>query len=217
MLLGLAHATANAPGSIAMLPAIPRAAYGLVVLGGLWICLWRRRWRLFGLAPVAIGAAWSLATPAPDILVTGDGRHLVLRDEAGRLALLRPRAGDYVRDLLAELSGAEPDYYDLETWPRAACSADLCVAEIRRGNRRWRLLVTRSDRFVPWAGMVHACAEADIVIADRRLPRACAPRWLKADAAMLRRTGGLAITLGERPRVATVAALEGAHPWRATP
>jgi competence protein ComEC len=65
--------------------------------------------------------------------------------------------------------------------------------------------------------MVHACAEADIVIADRRLPRACAPCWLKADAAMLRRTGGLAITLGERPRVATVAALEGAHPWRATP
>jgi len=35
LLLGLAHATANAPGSIAMLPAIPRAAYGLVVLGGL--------------------------------------------------------------------------------------------------------------------------------------------------------------------------------------
>jgi len=217
LLLWLAHATAAAPGSVALLPAIPRAAYGLIVLGGLWICLWRTRWRRWGLAPVAIGAAWALATPAPDILVTGDGRHLVLRDEVGRLALLRPRAGDYVRDLLAELSGAEPDYYDLATLPRAACSSDLCVADLSRGGRRWRLLVTRSDRFVPWEGMVRACAEADIVVADRRLPRACAPRWLKADAAMLRRTGGLAISLGARPRVATVAALEGAHPWIATP
>src|SRR5690606_35405743 len=135
LLLWLAHATAAAPGSVALLPAIPRAAYGLIVLGGLWICLWRTRWRRWGLAPVAIGAAWALATPAPDILVTGDGRHLVLRDEAGRLALLRPRAGDYVRDLLAELSGAEPDYYDLATLPRAACRGDLCVADLGRGGR----------------------------------------------------------------------------------
>jgi competence protein ComEC len=61
--------------------------------------------------------------------------------------------------------------------------------------------------------MVRACAEADIVVADRRLPRACAPRWLRADAAFLRRTGGLAITLGDNPRVATVAEREGRHPW----
>ena len=62
--------------------------------------------------------------------------------------------------------------------------------------------------------MVRACAEADIVVADRRLPRACTPRWLQAPTALfLRRTGGLAITLGDRPRVATVAERVGRHPW----
>ena len=58
-----------------------------------------------------------------------------------------------------------------------------------------------------------ACADADIVIADRRLPRGCTPAWLKLDRIGLRRTGGLAIDLGDPPRVATVANRVGSHPW----
>ncbi|MDQ8757954.1 ComEC/Rec2 family competence protein [Sphingosinicella sp. LHD-64] len=216
-LLWLAHATADAPGAVALLPAMPRGAFALLVAGGLWICLWRTRWRRWGLAPVAAGAIWALATPAPDLLVTGDGRHLVVRDVAGRLALLRPRAGDYVRDTLAELSGAEPDFLDLDRLPAAACSADLCVAHLDRDGRRWRLLATRTRHFVRWDAMIRACAEADIVVSDRLLPRACQPRWLRADRAFLRRTGGLAISLGPEPRVATVAGQVGRHPWATAP
>jgi competence protein ComEC len=154
-----------------------------------------------------------LATPPPDLLVTGDGRHLVLRTGAGELALLRPRAGDYVRDTLAEASGAEPDYLELASLPIAACSPDLCAADIDRDGRRWRLLVTRTRDRIRREELVRACAEADIVVADRRLPRACTPRWLKADAAFLRHTGGLAIFLGDRPEAVTVAARQGHHPW----
>ncbi len=213
LLLGLAHAAAGAPGAVALLPAMPPAAFALIVAGGLWICLWRTAWRRLGLVPAAAGALWALAAPAPDLVVTGDGRHLALRTASGALALLRPRAGDYVRDVLSEASGAEPGFLDLDRLPTAACSPDLCLAHVERGGRRWRVLATRTPHFVAWPDMVRACAEADIVVADRLLPRACAPRWLKADRALLRRTGGLALTLGDRPRVATVAAREGRHPW----
>jgi competence protein ComEC len=212
-LLWLAHATADAPGAVALLPAMPRGAFALLAAGGLWICLWRTRWRTWGLVPVAAGALWALSTPAPDLLVTGDGRHLVVRDGEGRLALLRPRAGDYVRDTLAELSGAEPDFLDFDRLPTAACSADLCVADVDRDGRRWRLLATRTRHFVRWDAMIRACGEADIVVSDRPLPRACQPRWLRADRAFLHRTGGLAISLGPEPRVATVAGQAGRHPW----
>jgi competence protein ComEC len=213
LLLALAHAAAAAPGAVALLPAMPAAAFALMAAGGLWLCLWRTRWRRWGLVPVALGALWALATPAPDLLVTGDGRHLALRTAAGELALLRPRAGDYVRDTLAEASGAEPDFRDLEDLPSAACSPDLCAADVDREGRRWRILVTRSRHFVAWPQMVEACARADIVVADRLLPRACNPRWLRADRAFLRRTGGLSITLGRTPHVATVAERVGRHPW----
>ena len=216
-LLWLAHAAAAAPGAVALLPAMPRGAFALMAMGGLWICLWRTRWRRLGLAPIALGATWALATPAPDLLVTGDGEHLVVRTERGDLALLRPRAGDYVRETLAELAGAEPEYRDLDRLPTAACSPDLCALNIDRGGRRWRVLATRTPQFVRWDRMVRACAEADIVVADRWLPRGCTPRWLKADRGFLRRTGGLAITLGDPPRVATVADQIGHHPWAGTP
>jgi len=215
-LLWLAHSTASAPGAVALLPAMPRGAFALMMIGGLWICLWRTHWRRWGLAPVVLGALWALSTPAPDLIVTGDGRHLALRASGGELALLRPRAGDHVRSTLAELSAAEPDFLELDRVPNAACSRDLCVAHIDGDGRRWRLLATRTRHFVSWRDMVRACADADIVVSDRLLPRACQPRWLRADRALLERTGGLAITLGARPRVDTVAGQAGAHPWATT-
>jgi competence protein ComEC len=216
LLLGLAHATAAAPGAVARLPAMPMAAYALVATGGLWLALWRSRWRWWGTAPIAAGALWALATPAPDLLVTGDGRHLAVRTAGGGYAILRSRAGDYVRDMLSETAGFDGELPDFESLPAFACSADLCAARIGRGGTAWRLLATRSSRFVDIGPMNRACGSADILVSDRRLPRTCVPRWLKADPPFLSRTGGLAVTLGPRPRVVTVAEGVGAHPWAAT-
>jgi competence protein ComEC len=55
----------------------------------------------------------------------------------------------------------------------------------------------------------------DIVIADRRLPDACRPRWLKLDSPMLRRTGGVSIRL-DPPTVRTVRQPDDRHPWSVT-
>jgi competence protein ComEC len=211
-LLGLARRVAEAPGAVALLPAMPRAAFALMAGGGLWLCLWRTRWRLLGIAPALLGAAWALATPAPDLLVTGDGQHLAVRTPHG-LALLRPRAGDYVRDTLSETSGVAPEPLEIDSLPTAACSPDLCLADIAGGGRSVRILATRSSRFVPVDELARACAEADIAVSDRRLPRNCRPRWLKADRPFLARTGGLAFTFGAAPRVETVAGQQGRHPW----
>jgi competence protein ComEC len=212
-LLWLAHAAGEAPGAVALLPAMAPAAFFLLVVGGLWLALWRTGLRTWGLAPLLLGTLWALATPAPDLIVTGDGRHLALRTPDDALALLRPRAGDYVRDTLAEASGAEPDFLELETLPIAACSPDLCAANIDRGGRRWRILVTRTPNRIAWEEIVRACAQADIMVSDRPLPRACSPRWLRADSLFLRRSGGLAITLGAGAEIATVAQRTGRHPW----
>jgi len=213
LLIGLAHGVAASPGAIALVPAIPPAAFFLVLLGLLWMGLWRRQWRWWGAAPLALGALWSFATAPPDLLVTGDGRHLAVRTPAGELALLRPRAGDYVRDLLAELSGAEAEFVDFDAAPAAACSDALCVYDLATSERTWRILATRSRDLVRWDEMVAACAAADIVVSDRTLPEGCTPKWLKADRAMLRHSGGLAFNLQSTPRVTSVADHVGRHPW----
>jgi competence protein ComEC len=57
-----------------------------------------------------------------------------------------------------------------------------------------------------------ACDKADIVVADRYLPRSCKPRWLKADRRMLDRSGGLALDL-TNGSVKSVAEGQGRHGW----
>jgi competence protein ComEC len=162
--------------------------------------------------PLAIGAVAAALAPAPDLLVTGDGVHLAVVDN-GTPLILRERTGDYIRSLMAEASGFDGDPENLGSRPFSACSKDSCVALLRKGPREWRLLATRSRTLIEWREFTRACAAADIVVSDRRLPRGCMPRWLKLDSSALRRTGGLAIYLGKSPRVDTVAERIGAHPW----
>jgi competence protein ComEC len=139
--------------------------------------------------------------------------HLALVSPGRPPALLRDRAGDFVQQLFAESSGydGEPDF--LSEQPFADCSNDSCVAEIARGDGKWRILATRSGNRISWADLTRACAEADIAVSDRRLPRGCTPKWLKLDRTALRRAGGVAIYLGGNPRIQTVAAEVGEHPW----
>ncbi len=214
LLLWIAHMASGAAGSLAMLPAMPNGAFGLMAAGALWLGLWRTRLRTAGLIPLLIGALWALATPPPDLIVTGDGRHLAIRTAHGGLVLLRDRAGDYTRSTLAENAGVDGEPLALDSQPFARCSRDLCLADIRRGGGRWRIVATRSAYQLPAAALIAACRGADIVVSDRRLPRGCTPRWLRLDAPVLRRTGGIAITLDSR-RIATVRTSGDRHPWRA--
>lgn len=213
-LLGLAHATAGAAGAVASLAAMPVSAFVLMVGGGLWLALWESNWRAWGLAPIALGAALAAAAPRPDLLVTGDGRHLALVDEKGVPRLLRDRSGDYVRSLLAEASGYDGEVESLATAPFGNCSKDACVADVMRGGQVWRLLAIRSRELIAWPSLVAACADSDIVVAARKLPEGCKPRWLKLDRVALAQSGGVSIVLSERPpAVSTVAQWTGEHPW----
>lgn len=149
------------------------------------------------------------ATP-PDLIVDGEGKHLAVVRE-GAVALLRPRAGDYVRSMWADAAG-EASSGDIDTLPDARCTPDACTARIVSGNRTWTLLATRSGLLIDRAAFEPACAAADIIVSDRRLPYWCAPRWLKLDRSRLSETGALSIWLNG-PRIRSVAAEDGAHPW----
>ena len=211
LLLAIADFTASQPGAVKLTPAVPGSALLLFVGGALWLALWRGRARLAGLAPMALAGLMMALAPRPDVLISGDGRHVGITTEDGRLVLLRP-ASDYARENLFELAGLEGEPVPLERWAGGSCSRDFCVASVERGGRRWHLLMARSREMVPERALAAACERADIVIADRRLPRSCVPRWLKADRRMLDRTGGLSIRLaGEE--VTSVADGQGEHGW----
>ncbi len=212
-LLLLAHTVGYSKGAVAMLASMPRWAFAMMVFGMLWICLWNSRARLLGLAPFALGAAAAALAPTPDLLVTRDGTHLAVVTDGGTPLLLRERSGDFIRRLISEAAGYDDDPPALSSAPSTHCSRDACVAIVEGEGRNWRLLATRSTVQIDWVPLVRACAQADIVVSDRWLPRGCTPKWLKLDRKTLERTGGVAIYLDAEPRVATVAERIGRHPW----
>lgn len=213
-LLGIAHFVAAQPGAVRLLPQIGLGAIGLYVAGMLWLALWRGRVRLWGLAPALAAVPFMLMTRAPDVLIARDGRQVAIAEPDGRLLVLREAEdGNYALDSLREAAAADTEPMAIDKVPGARCSAEFCALSLARGGRAWSMLVARSKHYVDAAQLVRACAEADIVIAARTMPRGCAPRWLKVDRRFLADHGGLAIRLDDPPHLVTVGESQGAHGW----
>lgn len=216
LLLAIAHFTSAQPGAVKLMPQMSRLAIALFVGGGLWLALWSGRGRLLGFAPVAAATLMVVVTPIPDVLVGREGRHvgITVADRGGerRLVSLRDSRSSYSRDNMLELASVEADPIPIVQWPGARCSPEFCTIAIERGGRTWSLLLARNRAMIEERALAAACERADIVVADRFLPRSCKPKWLKADRRLLLRTGGLAINLtsGE---ITSVASTQGEHKW----
>ncbi|MFM6854787.1 MAG: ComEC/Rec2 family competence protein, partial [Sphingopyxis sp.] len=217
LLLWMAHGVAGAPGASMAMPGMTNGVFAIIIAGGLWLVLVTAWTRVLGAIPILAGMAAALLAPPPDMLITGDGRHVAIRIAGvngadDRYALLRERSGDFVRDQLAEAAGIDSDMGNIADQKDAACSPDFCVWQMRRGHRRWTIMATKSSYQTDWAPLVAACAHVDIVIADRRMPRGCHPRWLLADRRALQGSGGMAIFF-EPLHVRTVAQSATGRPW----
>jgi competence protein ComEC len=216
LLLGIAHVTAAQPGAVKLMPQMDGLTIALFASGGLWLALWSGRARVLGLVPAGIATLMLLATPIPDVLVGRDGRHvgitIDLPDGSRGLLSLRDTRSSYSRDNLLELASVTADPIPLAQWPGARCSRAFCFLEIERGGRTWTLLMARNRNMIEERRLAAACARADIVVADRFLPRSCRPLWLKADRKLLLKTGGLSLDL-ERGRISRVAESQGEHGW----
>lgn len=212
LLLEIAHAVANQPGSVDLAPRIPTGALILYVAGALWLALWQGRARLWGMVAIAWATLTMISAPIPDILVTRDGRDIGIANEGDRLLVLRDGASNYARDNLLELAATAATPSAIDHWKDARCSKEFCAFTLSRAGRSWQILVARNRDLVEERALAAACARSDIVIAPRYLPRSCKPRWLLIDRKFLTREGGVTIYLVQ-DRVETVAQSEGAHGW----
>ena len=212
VLLAIARWTSDQPGAVTLMPEMGGALFALFVTGGLWIGLWKGPVRLLGLVPAAFAGLLMLVKPVPDILISGDGRHVGIAGEGDRLLVLRDSRSSFASDNLLEMAGMDGVPVPLAEWPGADCSRDFCVVTLQRGGRPWHVLMARSREMVDSRALAAACDRSDIVIADRYLPFSCRPKWLKADKNLLNTTGGLTIFLAEE-RFDTVAERQGRHGW----
>jgi competence protein ComEC len=87
------------PGAELKAPPMAPLALGVIVAGLLWLCLWRRRWRLFGVPAIGIGLTLvPLLVDRPDVLIAPEGKAVAARDATGVLRVSGSRAGSYAID-----------------------------------------------------------------------------------------------------------------------
>lgn len=89
-ILAVAHTVAGWPGAVTLVPAFSSFALAAMTLGGLWLCLWRGRWRYGGVLAMALGIALATMGDPPDFLIDGRGRAMAARLPDGRVLVAAP-------------------------------------------------------------------------------------------------------------------------------
>lgn len=209
-ILAIAREVAGWDGAVALWPAMPVWGLVLATIGGLWLCVWRTRWRIAGLPLIVLGIFSMAAERHPDILVSGDGRLFAVRGSDGMLQLSSTRTGRLARETWLRRAGQE---MPPTPWPRAGRSADGALACDPVG-----CLYTAGDRVVAFvqhaSALAEDCRNADVVIASIPVRRRCASAELVIDRFTLWRDGGHAIWLApDGVRAESVRAARGARPW----
>jgi len=173
----IAETVASWPYALLHAPAMPAPALAAVVLGGLWLCLWRRRWRFWGLLPVMIGMLYPLYTMQPDFMIADDGKEWAARLDDGRLAASTLRHDKFTFEQWQERLG-NPDLVDIKDLPpeenQLRCDEAGCVY-CKYGHI---LALPRIE-----AAALEDCERADILVAPF-LIRDCAAKTVIDDPAL---------------------------------
>lgn len=104
----IAETVADLPKASVVMPAFSNWGYGLIILGGLWICLWKKKWRLWGAAAIFIGFSTAFFSVSPDVYIAQGGKIFAIRDEKGIFHFSEKRKERYVRSQWMEAAGTDP-------------------------------------------------------------------------------------------------------------
>jgi len=135
----------------AYVSGLPEAAYkvmsmplwGLlfVVYGALWLFIWQRRWRKWGIVCVALGLASMWTVRIPDVMADTTGEVFAVKAENGNLVILPNRGHYYLKKIWLEKTANEklsPRRYKLlkdiykgvkhePKWLDMACDENSCL------------------------------------------------------------------------------------------
>jgi len=219
LVIATAREVSSWPGASLNIAAMADWGFGLIVIGGLWLCLWRHRWRLFGLPLIVLGLVSPLVTTPPDILISGDGRLMGVRGADGdwllnSLKRQRRTAADWL-----ELTGAD----GAVAWPKSGLSADgrlSCGALgclYRAGKAAGRAGDLNVALVKGEGALMEDCHIADILIAPVPVRIDCPGPSVVIDRFDLWRNGAYAIWISDMgldgSRVENARQMRGSRPW----
>lgn len=81
---------------------VPFAALVLMTIGGLWLCLWQKKWRLYGLILIGGGIVCCFFCKTPDILYSKDGKAVAFRGQKNELVIFSAKKNQFINQVWAQ-------------------------------------------------------------------------------------------------------------------
>ncbi len=175
-------------GAVAAMPVL---SLGLTAAGFLWLALWRERWRLAGLVPMALAVPVALMAPRPDVLIDDRGMTVAVRGADGRYAIANGKGQAFVVDNWLRADGDGRDPGDPTLTASVACDVLGCVAPLGRDGVR----VAVAGRA---AALAEDCRMASVVVSRNPVPAGCRDTAFAIDASDVARHGATALYVTSR-------------------
>jgi competence protein ComEC len=209
-IVAIAREVAQWEGGAGLWPAMPVWGLAVATIGGTWLCLWQRHWRLAGLPLVVFGVASAMLARGPDILISADARLAAVRGADGQLQFSSGRTAKMARETWLRRDGQDEQPV---IWPSTGQSADgmlRCDAAgcLYRARGHVVALVKHAS------ALAEDCQYADVVVAMIPVRRSCRSALVVIDRFSLWREGGHAVWLDEGAvRAQSVRHSRGERPW----
>jgi competence protein ComEC len=205
MMVAIGEWVASRPGAVSVLPQISGSALILIVLGGLWLCLWQRRVRALGLVIASLGLALAPQGERPDILIEREGTTAALRSDSGNLVFPPATAASYSVDNWLLADGDERDAAAAADERVFHCDSLGCIGSVKG----------KTVALIRHPGALEEdCRLADIVIVPFSIGKKCRAARVIIDRRMLREKGAHVLYIeGLSIRTETVASSRGKRPW----
>ena len=202
----IAYAVARLPGAVGRIPAIPTVAFALMVIGGLWLCLFHTRLRLAGLAFIAAGLGFAPLRERPDILIGRDGSLVAVRAAAGTLSSMPAKGGTFELTRWLEHEADARPAREVAAADAFRCDSTGCTTTVRG--------MTLAVATHP-AAAADDCVRAQILVLTFPRPTGCSTvRGPVIDFFAARAAGTITLFIdGDNVRMSTVAQARGDRPW----
>ncbi len=210
LILASASWIATLPGAAADIAAPSTLSLSLVVIGGLWLTLWKQNWRALGLPVFIVGLLGPIYAQKPDIVVDGDARIVAVSGREHDLMLSSNRRARFEAATWQRRMG---NSITPQAWARDGevikdglrCDAHGCT------YKKSTVLVSIS---LDEGTLSEDCSRSHFVIALVPIRTSCPTRWGSIDRFDLWRYGTHAIYFErDGPTIRTVNGDRGNRPW----
>ncbi len=194
------------PGNVQLVPTVSLASLILVSIGGIWICLWSKRWRMAGILPIIAGLVTAFITPAADLIVAPNGK-LIGINTGHELIVAGPEASShrFVKNVWLETVGLPASRMANAKHPDVRCDTVGCIYQ--RNGREVSLV---------WheAALLEDCWHADVIVSTVPIRQACPKPTVLIDWFDVWRNGAHALYLNaESVDIVSSRDIRGSRPW----